>query len=308
MTLCELQEKIMAIKKERDICILAHSYQSHDITEVADFVGDSYGLSVKAASVSQKTVIMCGVRFMAETVKILSPEKTVILSAPDAGCPMADQIDAEKMRDLKAKNPGYAAVCYVNTTAELKTECDVCVTSSSAVKIIKNMPEKDILFVPDINLGSFVKKQCPEKNFKFMQGGCPRHAAVTKEEALQAKKAHPNALLLVHPECKSEVSDLADYVGSTTGIIDFAKKSNEKEFIIGTENSILKHLEYECPDKSFYVLSKALVCPNMMLTTLPGLYKCCTGEGGEEIILDEDIRLGAKRCIDRMIELEGNVR
>ena len=138
-----------------------------------------------------------------------------------------------------------------------------------------------------------------------MQGGCPRHAAVTKEEALQAKKAHPNALLLVHPECKSEVTDLADYVGSTTGIIDFAKKSNEKEFIIGTENSILKHLEYECPDKSFYVLSKALVCPNMMLTTLPGLYKCCTGEGGEEIILDEDIRLGAKRCIDRMIELEG---
>jgi len=308
MTLCELQEKIMAIKKERDICILAHSYQSHDITEVADFVGDSYGLSVKAASVSQKTVIMCGVRFMAETVKILSPEKTVILSAPDAGCPMADQIDAEKMRDLKAKNPGYAAVCYVNTTAELKTECDVCVTSSSAVKIIKNMPEKDILFVPDINLGTFVKKQCPDKNIKLMQGGCPRHAAVTKEEALAAKKAHPNALLLVHPECKSEVSDLADYVGSTTGIIDFVKKSSEKEFIIGTENSILKHLEYECPDKSFYVLSKALVCPNMMLTTLPGLYKCCTGEGGEEIILDEDIRLGAKRCIDRMIELEGNVR
>ena len=139
MTVSELQKKIMEIKKERDICILAHSYQSHDIVEVADFVGDSYGLSVKAASVSQKTVIMCGVRFMAETVKILSPEKTVILSAPDAGCPMADQIDAEKMRDLKAKNPGYAAVCYVNTTAELKAECDVCVTSSSAVKIIKNM-------------------------------------------------------------------------------------------------------------------------------------------------------------------------
>lgn len=305
MTVNELQKKIMEIKKEKDICILAHSYQSHDITEVADFVGDSYGLSVKAASVSQKTVIMCGVRFMAETVKMLSPKKTVILSAPDAGCPMADQIDAEKMRALKAENPGFAAVCYVNTTAELKTECDVCVTSSSAVKIIKNMPEKDILFVPDINLGTWVKKQCPDKNIRLIQGGCPRHAAVTKEEALLAKKAHPNALLLVHPECRSEVSDLADYVGSTTGIIDFAKKSENKEFIIGTENSILKHLEYDCPDKSFYVLSKTLVCPNMMLTTLPGLYRCCTGEGGEEIKLDEDIRLAAKKCIEKMIELEG---
>jgi quinolinate synthase len=173
------------------------------------------------------------------------------------------------------------------------------------VKIIKNMPEKKILFVPDINLGSFVKKQCPDKDFKLMQGGCPRHAAVTKEEAVSQKKAHPNALLLVHPECKSEVADLADYVGSTTGIIDFAKKSDAKEFIIGTENSILQHLEYDCPDKTFYVLSKALICPNMKLTTLPGLYKCCTGEGGEEITLDEDIRLAAKGCIDRMIELEG---
>ena len=176
MNIKEMQDEIMRIKKEKDICILAHAYQSHDIWEVADYVGDSFGLAQRAAEAPQKTMIMCGVRFMAETVKLLSPEKTVYLPEPDAGCPMADQIDYDLLAALREKNPDYTVVAYVNTTTEVKTLSDVCVTSSSAVKIVKNMPEKDILFIPDCNPGSWVKKQVPEKNIKLVSGGCPTHS------------------------------------------------------------------------------------------------------------------------------------
>ena len=219
MNIRELQDEILKIKKEKDICILAHSYQAREICEIADFTGDSYALSVKAQSVPQKTVIMCGVRFMAETVKILSPEKKVILSDSQAGCPMAEQFTKDAVLELKKEHPGYAVVAYVNTTSELKTVCDVCVTSSSAVKIVKAMPEKDIIFIPDINLGSYVAKQCPDKNFVLLQGGCPRHMVVSEQDVLEAKAAHPNALFLVHPECREEVTRHADYIGSTSGIM-----------------------------------------------------------------------------------------
>ncbi|MEE1008697.1 MAG: quinolinate synthase NadA [Agathobacter sp.] len=303
LTTSELQAEILRLKKENDICILAHAYQNHEILEIADYTGDSYGLSLQAAKATNKTVLMCGVRFMAETVKILSPDKKVILSNSDAGCPMAEQLDVELLSALKEKYSDYTVVAYINTTSELKTLCDVCVTSSSAVKIVKNIENPNILFIPDCNLGAWVEEQVEGKNFKFVNGGCPTHLRMSKRDVEKAKKAHPNAKLLVHPECLSEVSKEADYIGSTTGIMDYVRKSSDDEFIIGTENSILAHLQYEYPDKHFYPLSKDCVCHNMKLTTLMDVYNCVRGMGGEEITIDEDTRLKAKKCIDTMLTL-----
>lgn len=300
----DIQEKIIRLKKEKDICILAHSYQSEDILEVADFAGDSYALSVKASKVPNKTLIMCGVRFMAETAKLLSPEKTVYLANPDAGCPMAEQFSKEYIKKLREEEyKDHAVVAYINTTTELKTVCDVCVTSSSAVKIVKNMPDKNILFIPDCNLGSYVAENCPEKNIKLLNGGCPVHAAITPDEAIEAKKKHPEALLLVHPECKKEVTALADFAGSTADIMNFAKESDAKEFIIGTENSIVQHLQIMCPDKRFYAMSKNLICNDMKLTTIMDVYNTVTGVGGEEITMSDETIDKAVKCINKMIEL-----
>lgn len=303
MALKDIQEEILKLKKEKDICILAHCYQSPDILEVADFVGDSFALSVSASKVTNKTVIMCGVRFMAETVKILSPDKKVILANGDAGCPMAEMMDKELIEQVKEQYPDYTVVAYINTTSELKTVCDVCVTSSSALKICKSLDTDKILFIPDKNLGSYIAKQLPEKEFKLLSGGCPTHARMGISDVKKAKAAHPEALFLVHPECIPEVVAEADYVGSTTGIMNYAKESDAKEFIIGTESSIVSHLQLACPDKMFYPLSKDLVCHNMKLTTIVDVLNSVKGIGGEEIELDEDVRLGAKRCIDKMIEL-----
>lgn len=299
----DIQQEIIKLKKENDICILAHCYQSPEILEVADFVGDSFALSVEASKVQNKTVIMCGVRFMAETVKILSPDKKVILSNPDAGCPMAEMMDREVIAQVKEQYPDYTVVAYINTTSELKTICDVCVTSSSALNICKKIENDNILFIPDCNLGDWIAKQLPEKNFKLLNGGCPTHAKMSANDVAKAKAAHPDALFLVHPECKSEVVALSDYAGSTTGIMNYARQSDAKEFIIGTENSIVTHLQLECPDKKFYPLSKDCICHNMKATTLVDVLNCCKGEFGEEIILDEEIYQGAKRCIDEMIRL-----
>lgn len=296
-----LQDEIKKQKKEQDVCILAHAYQSQDIWEIADYVGDSYGLSVEAARVSQKTVLMCGVRFMAETVKILSPDKRVLLSHPQAGCPMAEQLDVLAVRKLKEQYPGYAVAAYINTTTELKTVCDVCVTSSSAVQVIRKLENPNILFIPDCNLGAWVASQVPEKNICLVQGGCPVHAGVTAEEVKQMRSLYPDAEILVHPECLPEVSKQADFVGSTTGIMDYAKKSGAQSFLIGTENSIVQHLQLACPDKQFYALSKDCVCHDMKLTTLMDVYHCICGTGGEEITLDEAVRQKAKRCLDAML-------
>lgn len=303
LTTRQMQDEILRLKKENDICILAHAYQSHDILEIADYVGDSYGLSVQAAKDPHKTVLMCGVRFMAETCKILSPDKKVLLSNGRAGCPMAEQLDVEMLQALKDQNPDYTVVAYINTTSELKTICDVCVTSSQAVNIVRNIENPNILFIPDCNLGEWVANQLPEKNFKMVHGGCPTHLRMSKTHVEKARKAYPNALLLVHPECLPEVTKEADYAGSTTGIMDFVRKSDRDEFIIGTENSILQHLQFEFPDKKFYPLSKDCVCHNMKLTTLADVYNCVRGMGGEEIVLDQDVMDKAKRCIDTMLEL-----
>lgn len=300
----EFQDKILKLKRETDTCILAHSYMSEEICEIADFTGDSYALSVKAKSAPQKNIIMCGVRFMAETVKILSPEKRVKLANSDAGCPMAEQMERDVIAEVKKMYPDYAVVAYINTTAQLKTIADVCVTSSSAVKICRAMPEKNILFIPDINLGTYVKNQVPEKNFKLLSGGCPTHARIERDEAVKAKAAHPNALFLVHPECRPEVVELADFAGSTAGIMEYAEKSDKKEFIIGTENAIVQHLQHKCPDKKFYPLSKDLICHNMKITTLSDVINCLEG-GGEEITLDESVRLQAVKSIEKMIKYGG---
>ncbi len=305
MNIAQLQQEIIKLKKEKDVCVLAHSYQAREICEIADFTGDSYKLSVDASKVTNKTILMCGVRFMAETCKILSPEKTVILAAPMAGCAMADQMDKALISQVKESLPDYTVVAYINTTADLKTICDVCVTSSSAVKIVNNIDSKNILFIPDCNLGAHVAAQCPDKNIKLLNGGCPIHACVTTDDVKAAKAMYPDAELLVHPECVPAVCELADYIGSTSGIMDYAVKSDKKEFIIGTEISIAEHLQYMCPDKNFHILSLKLICPNMKATTLVDVYNCLTGTGGEEIELDDSTIRDAKRCIDEMIRLGG---
>lgn len=302
MNIKEMQQKILELKKEKDFCILAHVYENREIVEIADYIGDSFGLSQQAAKAPNKNILMCGVRFMAETVKLLSPDKNVYLSNAVAGCPMAEQLDVELLRELKKQNPDHTVVAYINTTAELKTECDVCVTSASALEIVKKIENDKIIFIPDINLGQFVQANIPEKQFKFFHGGCPTHAKMTKRDVEAARAMHPDALFLVHPECTPEVTAGADYVGSTTGIMNFAKKSEAKEFIIGTENSIVAHLQYDCPEKRFYPLSKDCVCHNMRVTTLPDVLNCLNGEG-EEITLRPEVMEKAKGCIDEMLRL-----
>lgn len=299
----DLQREILRLKKEKNAVILAHCYQTHDILECADYVGDSFGLAQRACETDAQTVVMCGVRFMAETVKILCPEKRVLLPEADAGCPMAEMITPEKLRELREKYPEHAVVAYINTTAELKTLCDVCVTSSSAAKIIGKMPQDKILFIPDKNLGSYIAAQCPDKEIVTVEGCCPVHAEITKEDVEKAKAARPNALLLVHPECRKEVVERADFVGSTTEIMSYAKNSSAKEFIIGTENSIVQHLGIDCPEKKFYPLSKFFICKNMQLTKLASLFHCLEGGYGEEIVMPEETRVMAKKCIDEMLRL-----
>ena len=298
----DIQQEILRIKKEKHITILAHSYQAEEIQEIADHTGDSFRLSELAAKDPNDTLIMCGVHFMAETCKLLSPDKKVILAKEGCGCPMAEQLSADELRQLKKQYPGHTVVAYINTTAALKTECDVCVTSASAVEICRKIENDKILFIPDCNLGAFVAGQLPEKQIRLIKGGCPVHAAVTEEEALTAKKQHPGALLLVHPECVPAVAKHADYIGSTSGIVSFAKKSEANKFIIGTEISIAEHLQFDCPEKEFYTLSKRLLCPDMKRTTLMDVYKTLQG-GGLEIKMSEEVIKKASVCIERMLEL-----
>ena len=302
MTIKEIQNQILTLKKQYDVCILAHSYQAREIVEIADFTGDSFALSEMAKKSTHNNMMMCGVRFMAETVKILSPEKNVYLANENAGCPMAEQMDKELITSVKQQYPDYTVVAYINTTADLKTVCDVCVTSSSAVKIVDKIENDRILFIPDCNLGAYVAEKVPQKTFKLLQGGCPIHAVVNSRDVQQAKERYPKVKVLIHPECTPSVLKFADFVGSTSEIMNYAKKSDDKEFIIGTEMSIAEHLQYDCPDKKFYVLSKKLLCPNMKSTTLMDVLHCLQDKSGE-ITLDQDTIQKARVCIDKMIEL-----
>jgi len=241
---------------------------------------------------------------MAKTIKMLSPEKKVILPVSIATCPMAEQISPERVIAFKKQNPNYKVVAYINTTSELKAVCDVCVTSSSALKIVDSLPEKDILFIPDKNLGGYIKKQLPHKNILLWEGFCPIHNAVTVRNCIDAKKAHPNAKFLMHPELPEEILAYADMIGSTSAIINYAIEHDE-ECVIGTEKSIADYLSLMKPEGKFYQLSKKLMCPNMRITTLSDVYRALTGDGGEEIILEEQLRLDAKKPIDEMIRLGG---
>ena len=240
---------------------------------------------------------------MAETVKMLSPEKQVYLANPVAGCPMAEQIEPEMLAALKAENPDHTVVAYINTTAELKTLCDVAVTSSSAVKIINNIDNDKILFVPDCNLGDWIGKKLPNKQMKLVHGGCPTHLRFTQRDFDKAREEHPGAKILIHPESRPEFVAQADFVGSTTEIMAYAKKSEDKEFIIATENSIVEHLQFDCPDKNFYALSKDCVCHNMQATTLADVYRTVLGTGGEEILMSDELIRDSRKCIDAMLEL-----
>jgi len=308
MNMRYFQDEIIRLKKETDTTILAHSYQAREIVEIADFTGDSYKLSVDAKNVKTNNILFCGVHFMAETAKMLSPEKHVFLANSNAGCPMAEQMEADMISQLKEREPDRTVVAYINTTASLKTVCDVCVTSSSALKIVNSLDSNKILFIPDCNLGDYVRRNCPDKDIKLLQGGCPVHASVTVNDVIKAKTEHPNALILVHPECVPAVVEMSDYVGSTSGIMNFAIKSEKSEFIIGTEFSIAEHLQYECPEKSFYPLSKKIICQNMKITTLPDVYRSLKGmtDGtAYEIIMDDELIANARKCIDEMIRLGG---
>ena len=298
----ELKERIKQLKEEKNAVIVAHNYQNDEVQEIADVIGDSLALSRYCANNDKDVIVFCGVHFMAESAKILSPSKTVLLAEIDAGCPMADMITADALREAKKKYPGAVVVCYVNSSAEVKAESDICCTSSNAVEVVKSIPEKDILFVPDKNLGSYVAEKVPEKNIILWEGYCITHHRISVEQVREIKKIHPDALVLVHPECRKEVCEEADFVGSTKQIIDFAEKSEHSKFIIGTEMGVLYKLKRDNPDKTLYLLSQGLICPNMKKTTLESVYNALK-EMKYEIKLDENIRLNAKKALDRMIRI-----
>lgn len=268
-----LVKEIEKLKKDRRAVILSHYYQRPEIQEIADFVGDSLELSQKAARTDARVIVFCGVHFMAESAAILSPDKIVLLPEENAGCPMADMITAVDLERWKESHPGVTVVCYVNTSAEVKAQSDVACTSANAVKVIGSLPAgEDILFIPDKNLGSYVARQTGRK-MHLWEGFCRTHDRLGAEDILAAKREHPDALVLVHPECRPEVVGLADAVASTSGILRFARESGAKRFIIGTEVGILFQLVRQCPGKEFFPASPKMVCPNMKATTLEKVHR-----------------------------------
>ena len=264
----EIIDKISELKEQRNATILAHNYQIGEVQEIADFVGDSFALSKKAKETACDVIVFCGVHFMAETAKILSPQKTILLPARDAGCPMADMVTVPDVEALRKAHPDAAVVCYVNSSAEVKAVSDVCCTSSNAVSVIRSLPNHRIIFIPDENLGDYVARQLPDKEIILFEGYCTTHKRVTLEETDAARKAVPDAKLLVHPECRPEVVAKADFAGSTSQIIDYVTNAEDRRFIIGTEQGVLHWLKQKHPDKKFYLLSQKLICPNMKKTTL----------------------------------------
>lgn len=295
-------KRIEELKEEKNAVILAHYYVNDEIQEIADHVGDSYYLAKIAKQSSADTIVFCGVSFMGESAKILSPEKTVLMPDMTADCPMAHMVKEGKIAEMRASYDDLAVVCYINSTAELKCQSDVCVTSSNAVKIVKALPNKNIFFIPDENLGRYVAEQVPEKNFIFNNGFCPRHKAMTADQVLIQKQEHPRALVLAHPECVKEVLELADYVGSTAGIIDRAKNSSEKEFIVCTEHGVSYQLKKNDPDKSFYFVEPCPVCVNMKKNSLEKILNVLeTGENSVEV--NEEVRKKALLPLNRMLEL-----
>ena len=298
----ELVEKINKLKKEKNAVILVHSYQNIEIDEVADFVGDSLYLSRKANETNADIIVFAGVYFMAQTAKLLSPDKKVLLPRMESGCRMADMIDLEQIREFKSKHPNVPVVCYVNSTAEVKSECDMCCTSSNAVKIVKSMGVKEILFLPDTYLGKWVESKLDNVKVTTYPGFCPTHLQIKPQDILNAREKYPNAKILAHPECHQEVTKLADFVGSTTEIMNYAIKSDEKQFVIATEKGVVERLERDYPEKEFILIKDSVVCPNMKWHSLQDIYNALDKEQ-HEITVDEKIAEKAVTCIERMLKV-----
>lgn len=300
----EIKDRIQELKKQKDVVILAHYYVPGDVQAIADFTGDSYALAKKAAQVQQQNILFAGVFFMGESAKLLNPQKHVYLVDRNADCQMARMIDAKQVRKVRTEHPEAAVVCYVNSTADTKAACDVCVTSSNAEKVVSKLEQKEIYFVPDQNLGHAIAEKLPEKKFIFHDGYCPIHHQVSREAILQAKKEHPQALVLMHPECRKEALELADYAGSTAGIIQYARESSNREFIIVTECGVLYQLEQENLQKQFYTLNPCQICPDMKLASLEQVLSVLENlDTQEELLLEDAMMKEAALPLQKMLEL-----
>lgn len=297
-----LKDEILKLKKEKNAVILGHCYQNIEIDEVTDYVGDSLYLSQMAAKTDADIIVFAGVYFMAQTAKIISPNKKVLLPNMQSGCLMADMIDLKQLREFKAQHLEMPVVCYVNSTAEVKSECDICCTSSNAVKIVDSLKSKEIMFVPDTYLGKWVESQLGNVKVNSFTGFCPTHLRIKPEDVDSAREKYPDALVLAHPECHKEVCLKADYVGSTTGIMKYAMESDNKQFIIATEKGVVDRLQRDCKDKEFILIKDSIVCPNMKRNSLEDIYNVLKNETNE-ITVDEEMAKKALKCIDRMLEV-----
>lgn len=297
-----ISDKIKQLKKEKNAVILAHYYVPDEVQEIADYIGDSYYLSKEAEKSDADKIVFCGVSFMGESAAVLNPDKKVLMPDVTADCAMAHMVNLDTVKEMKETYEDLAVVCYINSTAEIKTYSDVCVTSANAVKIVKNLPNQNIFFIPDGNLGRYVAEQVPEKNIILNNGYCPIHAAITKEEVLRAKAEHPHAKFLVHPECTREILEEADYIGSTSGIIDFAGKDDCTEYIIGTEAGVFYELKKRNPDKHFYSLSHHQICGDMKLVTLEKVLDVLENETNA-MKVSEELQKKALAPLKRMLEL-----
>lgn len=295
-------EKIQSLKKEKNAIILAHYYVPDEVQMIADYVGDSYYLSKVAKETDAKIIVLCGVSFMGESAAIMNPDKKVLMPDMNADCAMAHMADVENIKAMREQYEDIAVVCYINSTAEIKTYSDVCVTSANAVKIVKNLPNQNIFFIPDGNLGRYVAEQVPEKNVILNKGFCPIHTAMTKAEVLKAKEEHPGAKFLVHPECTYDLLEEADYIGSTSGIISFVASDKGEEYIIGTEEGVFYELNKQNPQKKFYKLAKEQICKDMKFVTLEKILKVLDEEMNVMNVTDEK-REKALKPLERMLEL-----
>lgn len=298
----ELIGKIQNLKQKRNAVILAHNYQRPEVQDIADYVGDSLGLSVQASKTKADIIVFCGVHFMAETAAILCPDKKVIMPDVNAGCPMADMITTDKLNNIKLQNPKAPVVCYVNTSAAIKAESDICCTSANSVKVVRSLTEKKIIFVPDKYLGMYTQTKVPEKKLVLFEGYCPTHARILPEHIQQARADHPQAIVLAHPECRPETIALADEAVSTDGMIKYVKSSPANEFIIATEIGIIYRLQKENPGKKFYPASDKAICPNMKMTTAEKVLWALE-DLKTEIKVPAEVRIKAKRAIDRMLAI-----
>ena len=300
----ELKKKILKLKKEKNAVIIVHNYQRDEIQEIADYSGDSLGLARAAVKTDADIIVFCGVHFMAESAAILNPDKLVLLPVKEAGCPLADMINVHKLREKKKKYSEAAVVCYVNSSAEIKAESDISCTSSNAIEVVKAIKNKQIIFVPDKNLGRYVQSQVPEKEIILWEGYCPTHLRLREEDVTATKKKYPNAEFIAHPECSPEVLKRADHICSTGGMFKYAKESNSKEFIIGTESGMLYNLRKQNPGKKFYVPTPNLVCANMKLTTL-GWVLHSLENLVHEVKVPQDIAKKARKTLEKMLEITG---